>query len=67
MAKHLDTAEMQPCVATADDELATPPRRKKGQHARLANFTECCGTLFVLRTLLLSSCFLVVPEVNKFG
>ncbi|KAI0221472.1 60S ribosomal protein L4 [Lamellibrachia satsuma] len=64
--------KMQPCVATADDELATPrtlatvpgtgsgvgsrkvaqvKRRKEGQHTRLADLTECCGTLFVLWTL----------------
>ena len=33
---------------------------------RLADLTECCGTFFfVLWTLLLSSCFLVVPEIKK--
>ena len=66
-AKQPDTTKMQPCIATADDELATPPRRKKGQHTNLVDLTECCGTLFVLWTLLLSSCFLVVPKVNKFS
>ena len=83
-AKQLYKAEVQSCVATADDESATPrtpatgpwagrggtgqvPRRKKGHHTRLADLTECCGTLFVLWTLLLSSCFLVVLEIDKFS
>ena len=34
---------------------------------RLVELTECCGTLFVLWPLLLSSCFLAVPEIKKLS